>query len=130
MGLNVAITGPTGDIGRALLRQLDKAPEVDRIVGMARRPFDPADFNLEKTEYRQGDILDEDSIKALVEDCDVLVHLAFIILGGHEETHRINLEGTRNVFNAATSAGLNASASSASSSRARLASEIDRLTSN
>jgi nucleoside-diphosphate-sugar epimerase len=106
MGLNVAITGPTGDIGRALLRQLDKAPEVDRIVGMARRPFDPAEFNLEKTEYRQGDILDEDSIKALVEDCDVLVHLAFIILGGHEETHRINLEGTRNVFSAATSAGL------------------------
>ena len=106
MGLNVAITGPTGDIGRALLRQLDKAPEVDRIVGMARRPFDPAEFNLEKTEYRQGDILDEDSIKTLVEDCDVLVHLAFIILGGHEETHRINLEGTRNVFSAATSAGL------------------------
>src|SRR4029078_6949299 len=71
-----------------------------------RRPFDPAEFNLEKTEYRQGDILDEDSIKALVEDCDVLVHLPFIILGGHEETHRINLEGTRNVFNAATSVGL------------------------
>jgi nucleoside-diphosphate-sugar epimerase len=27
-------------------------------------------------------------------------------MGGHEETHRINLEGTRNVFEAATSAGL------------------------
>src|SRR3954471_14635260 len=106
MGLTVAITGPTGNIGRALLRQLDKAPEVDRIVGMARRPFDPSEFDLEKTEYRQGDILDEDSIKTLVDDCDVLVHLAFIILGGQEETHRINLEGTRNVFNAATSAGL------------------------
>jgi nucleoside-diphosphate-sugar epimerase len=106
MGLKVAITGPTGDIGRALLRQLDKAPEVDRIVGMARRPFSPADFDLEKTEYRQGDILDEDSITSLVDDCDVLVHLAFIIFGGQEETHRINLEGTRNVFNAAASAGL------------------------
>jgi UDP-glucose 4-epimerase len=106
MGLTVAITGPTGDIGRALLRQLDEAPEVDRIIGMARRPFDPAEFDLEKTEYRQGDILDEDSVTGLAEGCDVLVHLAFIILGGHEETHRINLEGTRNVFNAATSAGL------------------------
>jgi nucleoside-diphosphate-sugar epimerase len=106
MGLTVAITGPTGDIGRALLRQLDKSPEVDRIIGMARRPFNPSELGLEKTEYRQGDILDEDSIAGLVEGADVLVHLAFIILGGREETHRINLEGTRNVFGAATSAGL------------------------
>jgi nucleoside-diphosphate-sugar epimerase len=106
MGLTVAITGPTGDIGRALLRQVDNAPEVDRVLGMARRPFDPGEFGLEKTEYRQGDILDEESISGLVEDADVLVHLAFIIVGGHEETHRINLEGTRNVFKAATSAGL------------------------
>src|SRR3954471_17294827 len=106
MGFTVAITGPTGDIGRALLRQLDDSPEVDRIIGMARRPFNPSELGLEKTEYRQGDILDEDSIANLVEGAAVLVHLAFIILGGHEETQRINLEGTRNVFGAATSAGL------------------------
>src|SRR3954471_3959071 len=106
MGLTVAITGPTGDIGRALLRRLRQAPEVDRIIGMARRPFDPAEFGLEKTEYRQGDILDKDSITALVEDADVLVHLAFIIIGGHDETRRVNLEGTRNVFEAAVSGGV------------------------
>ena len=106
MGFTVAITGPTGDIGRALLRKLDKAPEVDRIIGMARRPFDPAQLGLEKTEYRQGDILDEDSTSALVEGADVLVHLAFVIFGNHDETQRINLEGTRNVFGAATTAGL------------------------
>jgi UDP-glucose 4-epimerase len=106
VGFTVAITGPTGDIGRALLRRLDKSPEVDRIVGMARRPFNPSDLGLEKTEYRQGDILDEDSTAALVEGADVLVHLAFVIFGSHEETQRINLEGTRNVFGAATSAGL------------------------
>ena len=106
MGLTVAVTGPTGDIGRAFLRALDKAPEVDRVVGMARRPFNPAELGIEKTEYHQGDILDEDSTNALVDGADVLVHLAFIIFGGHEETHRINLEGTRNVFRAAASAGL------------------------
>src|SRR3954471_7250817 len=103
MGLTVAITGPTGDIGRALLRQLDKAPEVDRIIGMARRPFDPSELDLEKTEYRQGDILDKDSIADLVDGVDVLVHLAFIILGGHDETTQINLDGTKNVFEAAIS---------------------------
>ena len=106
MGLTVAVTGPTGDIGRAFLRDLDKSPEVDRIVGMARRPFNPGEFGLEKTEYRQGDILDKDSLGDLVDGADVLVHLAFMILGGREETHRINLEGTRNVFEAATSADL------------------------
>ncbi|MEA2496743.1 MAG: UDP-glucose 4-epimerase [Thermoleophilaceae bacterium] len=103
MGLTVAITGPTGDIGRALLRQLDAAPEVDRIIGMARRPFDPAELGLEKTEYRRGDILDQESIANLVEGADVLVHLAFVILGSSDETHEINLEGTRNVFEAAVS---------------------------
>src|SRR5947209_14098712 len=106
MGLKVAITGPTGDIGRALLRQLDEAPEVDQIIGMARRPFNPSELGLEKTEYRRGDILDKDSITELVDGADVLVHLAFVILGGREETQQINLEGTRNVFEAATSAGL------------------------
>jgi UDP-glucose 4-epimerase len=106
MGLSVAITGPTGDIGRAFLRQLEVSPEVDRIIGMARRPFDPAELGLKRTEYRQGDILDEDSLTSLVDGVDVLVHLAFVILGGRDETQSINLEGTRKVFEAATSAGL------------------------
>jgi UDP-glucose 4-epimerase len=101
MGLTVAITGPTGDIGRSLLRRLDANPEVERVIGMARRPFDPASLGLEKTEYRQGDILEPESLGNLVEGADVVVHLAFVILGGHEETHRVNLEGTRNVFDAA-----------------------------
>jgi nucleoside-diphosphate-sugar epimerase len=106
VGLTVAITGPTGDIGRALLRQLDAAPEIDKVIGMARRPFNPAELGLEKTEYRQGDILDKESIATLVEGADVLVHLAFVILGGRDETQQINLEGTRNVFEAAVSGGV------------------------
>jgi nucleoside-diphosphate-sugar epimerase len=36
---------------------------------------------------------------------DVVVHLAFIIFGGREETRAINLEGSRNVFEAAVAAG-------------------------
>jgi UDP-glucose 4-epimerase len=99
--LTVAVTGPTGDIGRALLRELDGDPAVERVFGMARRPFDPASMGLAKTEYRQGDVLDRDAVDALVADVDVLVHLAFIILGGREETRSVNLEGSRNVFEAA-----------------------------
>jgi UDP-glucose 4-epimerase len=68
---------------------------------MARRPFDPADLGLRKTEYRRGDVLDPDATASLVAEADVVVHLAFIIMGGHEQSRRINLEGSRNVFAAA-----------------------------
>ena len=54
-GLTVAVTGPTGDIGRAVVRALEQAPEVGRIVGMARRPFEPAELGWQRAEYRQDD---------------------------------------------------------------------------
>jgi len=103
--LTVAVTGPTGDVGRAAVRALEARPEVGRIVGMARRPFDPAEHGWQRTEYRRGDILEPDSIAELVEDADVVVHLAFIIFGDHDEAHRVNLEGSRNVFEATVAAG-------------------------
>jgi UDP-glucose 4-epimerase len=67
---------------------------------MARRPFDPAALGLRKTEYRQGDVLDRGAVDALVAEADVVVHLAFIIMGGEEETRRVNVEGSRTVFEA------------------------------
>lgn len=95
----VAVTGPTGELGRAFLRALQRDGEVTRVLGMARRPFDTGD--LTKLEYRQGDVLDPDAVDALARDADVLVHLAFIVLGGREETRQVNLTGSRNVFRAA-----------------------------
>ncbi|MEZ5155931.1 MAG: NAD-dependent epimerase/dehydratase family protein [Solirubrobacterales bacterium] len=105
--LTVAITGPTGDIGLAALRALDRSPAVGRIVGMARRPFDPAAHELSgKVAYQRGDVLDRDSVDALVDGADVVVHLAFIIIGDPEEARRINTEGSRNVFEATVDAGV------------------------
>jgi UDP-glucose 4-epimerase len=104
-GLTVAVTGPTGDIGRSAVRALERSREIGRIVGMARRPFDPAEHGWKRTEYRRGDVLDRDSVDALVAGADVVVHLAFLIFGGHEETREINLKGSRNVFEAAVAAG-------------------------
>ncbi|GFG54170.1 epimerase [Mycolicibacterium agri] len=101
MALTVAVTGPTGDIGISAVSALDQHPEVERVIGMARRPFDPSAQGWTKTEYRQGDILDRDAVDALVADADVVVHLAFIIMGSREESARVNLAGTRNVFEAA-----------------------------
>ena len=58
MALTVAVTGPTGQIGTAAVTALEREPAVERIHGMARRPFDPASMGWLKTTYRQGDILD------------------------------------------------------------------------
>ncbi|KUI25534.1 epimerase [Mycobacterium sp. IS-1496] len=104
MSLRVAVTGPTGDIGISAIEALEDHPDVGQIVGMARRPFDPAARGWTKTTYRQGDILDREAVDALVADADVVVHLAFIIMGSREESARVNLAGTRNVFEATVAA--------------------------
>lgn len=105
-GLTVAVTGPTGAIGKALMRALERNPVVERVVGMARRPFEPAAEGWSKVEYRQGDILDQAAVRTLVSGADVVVHLAFLIFGSQEETTRVNLEGSRNVFQAVMDEGV------------------------
>ena len=102
--LTVAITGPTGDIGRALVHALERSRAIGEIRGMARRPIDPK-YGFKRLEYRQGNVLDEGDVERFVAGADVVVHLAFIILGSHEETRSINLEGSRNVFQAAIACG-------------------------
>jgi UDP-glucose 4-epimerase len=102
--LTVAVTGPTGDIGISVVAALEGAKEVGKVIGMARRPFDTAAYGWKKTEYRQGDVLNRDSVDDLVKDADVVIHLAFLIVGSHEESREINLKGSRNVFEATVAA--------------------------
>src|SRR5882757_906963 len=71
---------------------------------MARRPFDPDSHGWTKATYQQGDILDRGAVDALVADVDVVIHLAFIVLGTREESQRVNVAGTRNVFEATVAA--------------------------
>ena len=104
MGLTVAVTGPTGEIGISAVTALERDPAVDAVVGMARRPFDAATLGWAKTSYRQGDILDRAAVDALVADVDVVIHLAFIIMGSRAESARVNVQGTRNVFAATVAA--------------------------
>lgn len=103
--LEVAVTGPSGEIGQAVVAALERSREVGRIVGMARRPFDPAERGWRKVEYRRGDVLDKEAVANLVEDADVVVHLAFMIMGSARESRAVNLDGSRNVFEASVAAG-------------------------
>ncbi len=106
MTLKVAVTGPTGEVGLPLMEELEGWGEVGEVRGMARRAFEPAAEGWGKVSYRRGDILDRGALAALFDGADVAVHLAFAIFGGREETRRVNLEGSRNVFEAAIAAGV------------------------
>ncbi len=103
--LSVAVTGPTGEIGRAFIRALERSRDVGEIRGMARSPFDPEAYGWRKTDYVQGDILDAQTVQSFIAGADVAVHLAFIIFGDRDETRSINLEGSRNVFEATVASG-------------------------
>jgi UDP-glucose 4-epimerase len=104
--LTVAVTGPTGEIGVPFMRALEQTPEVGRVLAMARRPFDPGARGWSKAEYRQGDILDRGAVDALVADADVVVHLAFIVVKASAGSYDINIDGSRNVFEATVAAGV------------------------
>lgn len=101
MGITVAVTGPTGQVGISAVAALEADPAVERIIGMSRGEFDPTALGWAKTEHRRGDILDPDAVRSLVDDADVLVHLAFIVLGSRREAERVNLAGTRTVVESA-----------------------------
>ncbi len=104
--LTVAVTGPTGTFGFGLLPLLQDDERVARVIGIARRPFDPVEYGWTKMDYRRGDVRDPEALGEAFEDADVVVHLAILILGGARETTRaINVEGTLNAFRAAAAAG-------------------------
>src|SRR3954453_15006834 len=105
--LTVAVTGPTGTFGYGLVPLLQSEERVERIVGIARRPFDPRERGWTKMEYRQGDVREPDALKDAFKGAQVVVHLAFMITGNasRETIRAINVEGTLNAFRAAAAAG-------------------------
>ena len=105
--LTVAVTGPTGTFGFGLMPLLQADDRVARVVGIARRPFDPAGYGWTKMEYRRGDVRDPEVLRDVFGDADVVVHLAFLVTGAAsgEAIRSINVEGTLNAFAAAASAG-------------------------
>jgi nucleoside-diphosphate-sugar epimerase len=105
--LTVAVTGPTGTFGHGLMPLLQADERITRIVGVARRPFDPAREGWTKMEYTQGDVREPDALERAFRGADVVVHLAFMITGNasRETIRAINVEGTLNAFRAAAAAG-------------------------
>jgi nucleoside-diphosphate-sugar epimerase len=105
--LRVAVTGPTGTLGFGLMPLLQADDRVAHVTGVARRPFDPAAYGWTKTEYRRGDVRDPSVLREAFRNADVVVHLAFQVTGaaGGETIRSVNIDGTRNAFDAAAAAG-------------------------
>jgi nucleoside-diphosphate-sugar epimerase len=105
--LTVAVTGPTGTFGYGLVPHLQADDRIERVIGIARRPFDPAGEGWSKMTYRRGDVRDPDALEEAFAGADVVIHLAFMITGNapRETIRAINVEGTLNAFRAAAAAG-------------------------
>jgi len=105
--LTVAVTGPTGTFGFGLMPLLQADDRITRVMGIARRPFDPAAYGWTKMEYRRGDVRDPQALREVFGHADVVVHLAFLVTGAasDEAIRSINVDGTLNAFGAAAAAG-------------------------
>ncbi|MDI9897225.1 NAD-dependent epimerase/dehydratase family protein [Rhodococcus sp. IEGM 1381] len=103
-GLRIAVTGATSDFAAAILPRLFEDPEVDAVIGIARRPARIAHpkFTSLRSDIRSPDL--EETFAG----CDVVLHLAFVVeeLKDKAETHDINLRGSRNVIDSAYRAGV------------------------
>lgn len=109
--MRIAIVGATGNVGTALLRKL-AAEGGHEFVGIARRaPNAGVEPYRGASAWHPVDIGSPDAVPALrnaFEGCDAVVHLAWVIQPNHrqDELHRINVEGSWQVFEAAAQAGV------------------------
>jgi UDP-glucose 4-epimerase len=102
--MRVVITGASGNVGTSLLAALGGEQAVDQIVGLARRI---PRMSFDKTSWRRADVTESD-LASLFKGADAVVHLAWLIQPSRDErvTHRVNVEGSRRVFDAAAKAGV------------------------
>lgn len=108
-GLTVAVTGATGNVGTALLRQLSRTA-VAQVRGLSRRrPPDVAPYA--GVAWSHTDLGTPESatvLGSLLTGADAVVNLAWALQPGREpeRLRQVNVEGTRRVLQAAGAAGV------------------------
>lgn len=100
--MRIAITGASGNLGTALIRALRANDPAVEIVGICRRPPDPAG----DVDWRSIDLANPETEPALVaafDGADAVVHMAWAIQPTREadRLHQINVGGTGLVLRAA-----------------------------
>lgn len=103
--MKIAVTGVSGYLGGLIARRLDADPGVDSILGLD--VIEP-EFDSKKFEFRRADVRTA-NFAALLRGCDAVYHLAYIVEPlkkmPPEAIEKINVEGSRRVFEGAAAAG-------------------------
>jgi len=106
--MNVLVTGGTGFVGRAVLRELHRAGHGIFVLSRERNP--PAQDRIEDEfsgRLRSGNILDPQSLVEACAGVDAIIHLVGIISEAREQTYeRVHTDGTRNILEAAKRSGV------------------------
>ncbi|HET7121126.1 MAG TPA: DUF892 family protein [Solirubrobacterales bacterium] len=102
--MKVVVTGATGNVGTSTVAALTASPEIDEVVGLARRQ---PTWKPPKTTWVEADVLTAD-LAALFEGADAVIHLAWAIQPSRDAVtlERINVEGSRRVFEAVAAAAV------------------------
>lgn len=109
--MRIAVVGATGNVGSAVLRELDRREEVTSVVAVARRLPDTEAEPYDVADWATIDIQFPESVAALAEafdGADAVIHLAWLIQPNSEREllRRVNVDGTRHVLEAAVAAGV------------------------
>jgi nucleoside-diphosphate-sugar epimerase len=96
--MKVVVLGATGNVGTSVIRALCGDPDVDHVVGVARRP---GGVDLAGLEWARADIRSAD-LTELFRGADAVVHLAWLIQPSHrpDVLSSVNVAGSRRVFEA------------------------------
>ena len=102
--LRVVVTGATGNAGESVIEALAAREEIDEIVGLARRR---PDWDTEKTSWIEADVVGFE-LESIFSGADAVIHLDWAIRPSHDldALERINVDGSRRVFEAAAAAGV------------------------
>jgi nucleoside-diphosphate-sugar epimerase len=102
--MRVVVIGASGNHGTSLVQRLATDPQVDSIVGIARRR---CDLSVPKTAWIAADITKVD-VAPILAGADAVVHLAWLLQPSRVErvTHETNVEGSHRVFEATARAGV------------------------
>src|SRR3954454_7870091 len=102
--MRVVVVGATGNVGTSVLAAFADEPAVDTVLGLARRL---PEREFAKTDFARADITSDDLVRHF-RGADAVVHLAWAIQPSRDlgTLRRINVEGSRRVFEATAEAGV------------------------